>query len=181
MKTSWAGLKRANLYRAGAAVPTKSQLKKHRKKFKVIGVPHRRHINWRQKPLLELRAEQLQKRPAKAEALLFGALKGKAGHFHFNCPQGPYIPDFCWLKQRLIVECDGASHSTDQAKEHDARRDEYFASREFLTIRYSNMRIFSDCDNVAAEILAILKSRENQSGHNQAMLATKQCSANLKD
>jgi very-short-patch-repair endonuclease len=37
-------------------------------------------------------------------------------------PVGPYFADFACREQRLIVEIDGATHSTDTELRHDLRR-----------------------------------------------------------
>lgn len=161
-------LYRTWLYSVGPTVNTKSQAKKHRKKFKVTGLPARKKVsNWRppsKKKTLEDRAKYLRENPSLTERTLRDALviKAKANpryRFLFNCAQGPFIPDFCFLNSTLIVECDGASHATENAKVHDARRDDYFKERGFLTLRFHNSRVLSDLDSVVGEILRTVESR----------------------
>lgn len=53
-----------------------------------------------------------------------------------NTTFGPWLPDFCWLPERVIVETDGvAFHRTAAARRRDARKDAYFRAQGFVVIR----------------------------------------------
>jgi very-short-patch-repair endonuclease len=74
-------------------------------------------------------------------------------------PIGPYIADFVCREKKLIVEIDGATHSTDAEIARDARRTRYLASDGYRVIRFSNERVFENVDGVMEEILRELENR----------------------
>ena len=45
--------------------------------------------------------------------------------FRREHPLGIYTADFYCIAAKLVVEIDGASHLTEEAKQHDAARDEW--------------------------------------------------------
>jgi very-short-patch-repair endonuclease len=67
--------------------------------------------------------------------------------------------DFCWAKQRLIVETDGySSHRGRTAFEDDRARDLRLRSRGFEVIRLSHRQVFHESADVAALLRAALKA-----------------------
>jgi very-short-patch-repair endonuclease len=63
---------------------------------------------------------------------------------------GNYVPDFCAIKERLIVELDGSQHL--EQTEYDEKRTKYFESLGYRVIRFWNNQIMNDMNGV---ILAI--------------------------
>lgn len=45
------------------------------------------------------------------------------------------ISDFCFLKEKLIIELDGSSHKRKQQRELDIKRDKVFGANEYELIR----------------------------------------------
>lgn len=161
---------RAWLYSTGPTVSTKTQAKKHRKKYKVVGLPRKRRLgHWKppEKMTLGELVKHLQESPSKAEKLVYDLLRARARsnkklYFLFNCVQGPYIPDFFFPKSALIVECDGPQHTSKQMQSHDSDRDHYFFDRGIKTLRYDNGFIFRNPNKVVLEISGMAESRYRQ-------------------
>ena len=72
---------------------------------------------------------------------------------------GPYIVDFVCSKQQLVVEVDGATHSTDEELAHDNRRTELLKSEGYTVIRFQNDEILNGMDEVLTLILQALRNR----------------------
>ena len=51
-----------------------------------------------------------------------------------------------------MVELDGATHDTEEAKLYDQNRTDYFSSLGLLTIRFQNDEIFNAIDSVLTHI-----------------------------
>jgi very-short-patch-repair endonuclease len=67
---------------------------------------------------------------------------------------GPYIADFACRRKRLIVEIDGATHSSDEELAHDARRDAFLRSAGYEILRFRNTEVYEALDMVCEAILA---------------------------
>jgi very-short-patch-repair endonuclease len=78
------------------------------------------------------RARSLRRTQTPAEARLWSKLRnrGLAGHkFVRQEPVGPYFADFLCRERALIVEVDGAAHSTSEELTQDARRTRFLEER----------------------------------------------------
>lgn len=98
----------------------------------------------------------MRKDGTKAEALLWTELKAKrlgGHHFVRQHPMGPYIADFVCRRAKLIVEVDGSQHADSL---HDRKRDEYFRSKGYSTIRFWNDDVIRQRRSVCETILAAL-------------------------
>ena len=74
-----------------------------------------------------------------------------------NVPIGPYIVDFLWRAQRLIVETDGrAAHGTAAAFERDRTRDARLMTRGYRVVRYTNRRLSRQPADVMRELRILL-------------------------
>ena len=79
------------------------------------------------------RARVLRRSQTQAEASLWRALRGRGLDglkFVRQEPIGPYFADFVCRDKRLVVEIDGATHSTDEELRRDSRRTEFLAGYE---------------------------------------------------
>ena len=72
---------------------------------------------------------------------------------------GNYIPDFCSLKAKLIIELDGSQH-LDQ-EEYDCERTKYLESLGYKVIRFWNNDVLNNIEDV---ILAIIHALKAESG-----------------
>jgi very-short-patch-repair endonuclease len=77
------------------------------------------------------------------------------GHkFVRQAPAGPYIADFMCRAEKLVVEADGATHSTAPELEHDRARTRYLEAEGYRVLRFHNDEILNGMD----EVLTIIRS-----------------------
>ena len=91
-------------------------------------------------------------------------LRAQGYHFRRQTPRSRYILDFLCLRQRLIVEVDGAQHGFDAGAGQDARRDRFFDDRGFRTLRFWNHEIDRQLDSVIDTIWHALQERPTREG-----------------
>jgi very-short-patch-repair endonuclease len=72
---------------------------------------------------------------------------------------GPWFADFLCREKRLIVEVDGATHSTPAELLSDARREAFFRAEGYRILRVSNDDVFNNIDGVCDTILAFLDQK----------------------
>ncbi len=104
------------------------------------------------------RARQLRRDSTLAEARLWEQLRGKRlDGFKFvrQHPIGPYFADFACRSHRVIVEVDGATHSTEAELEHDGRRTAFLRRLGYRVIRISNDEALNGMD----EVLVLIRDR----------------------
>jgi len=107
-------------------------------------------------------ARNLRKNETLAEKRLWEQLRNRtleSFKFSRQFPVGPYIADFVCREQRLIVEVDGATHSTDEELAFDNRRTEFLKSEGYDVIRFQNDEILNGIDEVLTLILQALHNR----------------------
>ena len=96
----------------------------------------------------------------RAETLLWRYLKADrlAGlAFRRQTPMGRYIADFVAHSRKLIVELDGESHDFEERIRHDEQRDQWFASRGYHVLRFTNDDVMKNLEGV---VLSILEAAE---------------------
>lgn len=96
----------------------------------------------------------------RAETLLWRYLKADrlAGlAFRRQTPMGHYIADFVAHSCKLIVELDGESHDFEERIRHDERRDQWFASRGYRVLRFTNDDVMKNLEGV---VLSIVEAAE---------------------
>jgi very-short-patch-repair endonuclease len=101
------------------------------------------------------RAKSLRSRMTDAEVILWSHLRlHQFGPYRFRRqhPIGPYIADFACVMHRFVVEVDGDTHSTEEERAHDHRRDQYMRSRGWRVFRVTNEDVFKRLDMVLAGI-----------------------------
>jgi len=92
-----------------------------------------------------------------AEVILWSRLRLKeqhGAHFRRQHPVGSYIADFACVSAKLIVEVDGATHSSNSEIAYDRRRDAYMTQRGWRVVRVSNYDIYKNLDNVCEMIFS---------------------------
>ena len=72
---------------------------------------------------------------------------------------GRFIVDFVCHAARVVVEVDGATHSTDAEIARDHRRDAWLASRGYVTSRVFNDDVYRNLDGVLEAIWATCSAR----------------------
>jgi very-short-patch-repair endonuclease len=101
------------------------------------------------------RAKRLRREMTRAETLLWRHLKAKrlvGLGFRRQTPMGNYIADFVSHTSKLVIEVDGESHDFEERLRHDARRDEWFVSRGYRVLRFTNDDVLRNLEGVVLAI-----------------------------
>jgi very-short-patch-repair endonuclease len=101
------------------------------------------------------RAKQLRRAMMRAKTLLWRHLKAHqlaALGFRRQSPMGNYIADFVAHSCKLVIEVDGESHDFESRLRHDGRRDEWFASRGYRVLRFTNDDVMKNLEGVVVAI-----------------------------
>jgi very-short-patch-repair endonuclease len=109
------------------------------------------------------RSRDLRCGQTPAEQKLWRKLRGRRlGDYKFTRqePVGPFFADFVCREQRLIVEVDGATHSTEEELAYDARREKFLAQEGYRVLRVSNDEVFNNLDDVCETIFLALQTQE---------------------
>jgi very-short-patch-repair endonuclease len=105
------------------------------------------------------KARTLRQKMTKAEVFLWMQLRKRAlnsARFRRQHPIGPFIADFACPAAKLIIEVDGATHSTPHELAYDARRTKYLESLGWTVLRVNNTDIYENMDGVWHTIAARL-------------------------
>ena len=103
------------------------------------------------------RARVLRQSQTQAEAVVWRALRGRGlGGVKFvrQEPIGPYFADFVCRDEKLVVEIDGATHSTEAELRNDARRTEFLCAHGYRVVRFTNEDVYRNLDGVLETIYA---------------------------
>ena len=106
-------------------------------------------------------ARELRKVPTIAEIKLWAHLRGgrlNGVKFRRQHAIGQYIPDFCSIKHRLIIELDGSQHI--EQEEYDNERTAFFTSKGYRVLRFWNNDVLNDLDSVLKVILWTLNGKD---------------------
>ena len=104
-------------------------------------------------------ARRLRKDETVAEKRLWEQLRNRTldGHkFVRQSPIGPYVADFMCRESRLIVEADGATHSTVAEIERDRLRTKFLEAEGYQVLHFHNDEIINGLDEVLTIIRAAL-------------------------
>lgn len=99
------------------------------------------------------RAGELRKELTPAERKLWAYLRNNKINgvsFRRQHAIGKYIPDFCAVQEKLIIELDGSQHLEQET--YDAERTKYLEEQGYKVIRFWNNQVMNDMNSV---ILAI--------------------------
>ena len=105
-------------------------------------------------------ARELRRTMTRAETLLWRHLKAhRLAHLRFRrqMPTGNYIADCVAHSCKLVIEIDGESHDFEERIRRDEVRDQWFASRGYRVLRFTNDDVMRNLEGVA---LAILQAAE---------------------
>jgi very-short-patch-repair endonuclease len=96
-------------------------------------------------------ARKLRASPTNAERILWRALRDRrfADHkFRRQHPINRYIADFVCIQKKLIIEIDGATHSTARAEARDAERTRILESLGLHVVRVTNLDVYKNLEGV---------------------------------
>ncbi len=99
-------------------------------------------------------ARGLRRRETTAEAVLWGALRGRqlgGLKFRRQQPAGPFVLDFFCAEHALAVEVDGGVH--ERQTEQDAFRTDYLVAHGLRVLRFRNAEIVGDLAGVLGRIV----------------------------
>jgi very-short-patch-repair endonuclease len=102
-------------------------------------------------------ARKLRQHMSGAETRLWYLLRRKqldGFRFRRQQPIGHYITDFACLKERLVIELDGASHTETQG--YDEVRIAWLEAKGFRVLRFWNNDVLSNQEAVIEQILEAL-------------------------
>jgi type I restriction enzyme R subunit len=106
-------------------------------------------------------ARKLRKKQTSAEALLWALLRNRQlNGFKFRREHqfGEYICDLYCDEAKLVVECDGEPHDTEERQKHDHKRDAYLRSLGLTVLRFPNHMVLRHTQEVLESIGAALPS-----------------------
>jgi very-short-patch-repair endonuclease len=109
-------------------------------------------------PKIFSNAHELRQNLTDAENKLWQVLRNhhlNGAHFRRQHAIGPYIVDFCALRQKLIVELDGGQHLTQE--KYDAQRTAFLESKGYRVLRFWNDEVLKNRDEVLQVIFEALK------------------------
>jgi very-short-patch-repair endonuclease len=112
------------------------------------------------KPSTRKFARTLRKTMTSAEVLLWSRLRRRllnGYRFHRQYPIGPYIADFVCVEQRLVVEVDGGTHSTEAEINADRERTVFLESKGWRVFRCSNGDVYENLNGTLDGILLTLE------------------------
>jgi len=105
-------------------------------------------------------AKELRANMPEAEHRLWYFLRNKqldGYRFRRQHPVGKYITDFACVREKLIIEVDGATHGDAHEIQYDERRTRFMESQGWKIVRYGNEKVYKDIDDVMDDIYAHLQ------------------------
>ena len=117
-------------------------------------------------PKLKQRARELRKNSTLSEVLLWEELKSRKmlGYkFLRQKPIGNYIVDFFCNKLKMVIEIDGDSH-TEEKFEYDINRQKWLESSGVNVLRFDDLKVKNDMDNVLSAIEGWIVDWEESKG-----------------
>lgn len=104
-------------------------------------------------PALKERARELRKNMTEPEKRLwFSFLRKLDTRFLRQKPLDNYIVDFYCSTRKLVIEIDGDSHYSDEARIYDERRSRILGKYGLRVLRFTNIDIMKNFENVCEEI-----------------------------
>ncbi len=107
------------------------------------------------------RSRELRRAETPAEKQLWSKLRGRRlGGFKFirQAPIGPFFADFLCRERGLVVEIDGATHSTEEELQKDARRRAFIEVLGYRILWFQNAEVFENIDGVCETIFLALQA-----------------------
>ena len=100
-------------------------------------------------------ARELRTNQTPAEDLLWHLLRDRrllGFKFRRQHQFGDYVADFYCHEARLVIECDGSIHDSNEQWHHDQKRDMHTALRGLRVLRFHNDQIIEDTEGVLRKI-----------------------------
>ena len=115
------------------------------------------------RPTLVQFSRQLRDQQTDCEHLLWQRLRSRQianlkFRRQFPCP--PYVLDFYCAELKLAIELDGGQHFETSGLIHDQRRTLYLYQQGIEVVRFSNLEVLQQMDNVLEQIIRIAAARK---------------------
>jgi very-short-patch-repair endonuclease len=107
-------------------------------------------------------ARDLRHTETAAEIRLWEKLRGRRlNGFKFvrQLPIGFYVADFACRAEKLIVEVDGDTHSTDREVAYDQKRTAALEAQGWRIVRVNNEDVFKNLNDVCDHIVWALENK----------------------
>ena len=111
---------------------------------------------------LKLPSRDLRSNMTDAEQWLWQRLRRKqilGLQFYRQKPILNFIVDFYCSAAKLVIECDGGQHYTEEGRSADQIRDQALSELGLVVLRFSNKQILTETDAVVEQIYWIAKQR----------------------
>ena len=106
------------------------------------------------------RARVLRSRASSAYEKMWSELRDRRlGGLKFvrEYPMGPFFADFVCRAEKVIVEIDGGTHSTEEEIADDEAREAYLRAQGFRIFRAHNGEVYENIDGVCNTLLAFIR------------------------
>ena len=80
---------------------------------------------------------------------------------------GHYIVDFYCAELKLVIEVDGDSHFSEEAKMYDTIRDDFISSLGITTIRVKNDEVMKNIEGIFEKIQLLIHTRASNKQETQ--------------
>ncbi|MBY8932801.1 endonuclease domain-containing protein [Pseudomonas fluorescens] len=115
------------------------------------------------RPTLAQFARHLRVNQTDCEQLLWQKLRSRQianlkFRRQFPCP--PYVLDFYCAELKLAIELDGGQHFETAGLIHDQRRTHYLKQKGIEVVRFSNLEVAQQMDDVLEQIIRIAANRK---------------------
>ena len=124
---------------------------------------------------LRRRSKQLRRHQTNAEAPLWSVLRDRRLEgFKFRCQVviANYIVDFLCSRARLIVEVDGATHSSPEELAYDRERELVLSRLGFRILRVGNLDVYQNISNVLSAVLTALQQQMQAEDPSSALIVS---------
>ncbi|MFI8224863.1 endonuclease domain-containing protein [Pseudomonas sp. NPDC085632] len=114
------------------------------------------------RPNLAQFARQLRVNQTDCEHLLWQKLRSRQIanlKFRRQFPCRPYVLDFYCAELKLAIELDGGQHYETPGLTYDQRRTNHLYQQGIQVVRFSNLEILQQMDNVLEQIIRIASVR----------------------
>ena len=104
-------------------------------------------------------AKLLRRTLTNAETIVWSRIRyarERGYKFRRQHPIGPFVADFACIRARLVIEIDGATHSSDEQRAYDLRRDAYMRTHGWRVLRIPNADVYQHLDDVIDSIFATI-------------------------
>jgi very-short-patch-repair endonuclease len=76
--------------------------------------------------------------------------------FRRQAPIGNYIADFAWLSARIVIEIDGVSHESEEARLRDEGKENFLRREGFAVFRVGNDAVVANSPSAFSSIEAAI-------------------------